>query len=42
MHLGKAGNIHLRISAELHAKLATQAKLNGVSLNNYINEKLQR
>lgn len=36
-----SGNIHLRMNAELHAKLAAQAKLNGVSLNNYINEKLQ-
>ncbi len=37
-----SGNIHLRLRPELHAKLASEAKFNGVSLNNYINETLQR
>ena len=36
-----SGNIHLRLDVNLHAKLAIQAKMNGVSLNNYINEKLK-
>lgn len=36
-----SGNFQLRIKAALHAKLALQAKLKGVSLNSYINEKLQ-
>lgn len=37
-----SGNIHLRLQPELHAKLAGQAKCNGVSLNNYINDTLKR
>lgn len=37
-----SGNIHLRLRPDLHAKLATEAKLHGVSLNNYINSTLQR
>jgi predicted HicB family RNase H-like nuclease len=34
------GNIHLRLSPELHALLATQARISGVSLNSYINQTL--
>jgi predicted HicB family RNase H-like nuclease len=37
-----SGNIHLRLQPELHAKLAAQAKFNGISLNNYINQTLRR
>ncbi len=37
-----SGNIHLRLKPDLHAKLATEAKLHGVSLNNYINTTLQQ
>ena len=37
-----SGNIHLRLKPDLHAKLAIEAKLQGVSLNNYINSTLQR
>lgn len=37
-----SGNIHLRLQPGLHAKLATEAKTQGVSLNNYINTTLQR
>jgi predicted HicB family RNase H-like nuclease len=37
-----SGNIHLRLQPDLHAKLATEAKFNGVSLNNYINQTLKR
>ena len=37
-----SGNIHLRLKPNLHAKLATEAKLIGVSLNHYINSTLQR
>lgn len=37
-----SGNIHLRLQPDLHAKLATEAKMNGVSLNNYINTALCR
>lgn len=37
-----SGNIHLRLKPELHAKLVLEAKTHGVSLNNYINQTLQR
>lgn len=37
-----SGNIHLRLMPELHAKLASEAKFQGVSLNNYINQTLKR
>lgn len=37
-----SGNIHLRLLPELHSKLATEAKTHGISLNNYINQTLQR
>lgn len=37
-----SGNIHLRLKPELHAKLAVEAKTNGISLNLYINQTLQR
>lgn len=37
-----SGNVHLRLNPELHAKLVTEAKTHGVSLNSYINETLQR
>ena len=37
-----SGNIHLRLKADLHARLASEAKLQGISLNNYINKTLQR
>lgn len=37
-----SGNIHLRLQPDLHAKLATEAKFNGVSLNNYINQTLKQ
>lgn len=37
-----SGNIHLRLQPDLHAKLATEAKFRGVSLNNFINKTLRR
>lgn len=37
-----SGDIHLRLRPDLHAKLAAEAKIQGVSLNNYINTTLQR
>ena len=37
-----SGNIHLRLKPDLHAKLASEAKGSGVSLNNYINQTLKR
>ena len=37
-----SGNIHLRMNVNLHAKLATKAKIEGTSLNTYINETLER
>ena len=37
-----SGNIHLRLKPILHAKLAALAKNHNQSLNNYINETLQR
>lgn len=37
-----SGNIHLRLKPDLHAKLAVEAKISGVSLNNYINQTLKR
>lgn len=37
-----SGNIHIRLKPDLHAKLATEAKIHGVSLNNYINTTLRR
>ncbi|MCE2982384.1 MAG: type II toxin-antitoxin system HicB family antitoxin [Parachlamydia sp.] len=37
-----SGNIHLRLNEELHAKLAANAKLNGMSLNSYINDTLNK
>lgn len=37
-----SGNIHLRLKPDLHAKLAAEAKLQGMSLNKYINSTLQR
>ncbi len=37
-----SGDIHLRLQPDLHAKLVTEAKIRGVSLNNYINTTLQR
>ncbi|MBA3603701.1 MAG: type II toxin-antitoxin system HicB family antitoxin [Parachlamydiaceae bacterium] len=37
-----SGNIHLRLRPELHAMLSAEAKIQGVSLNNYINNTLQR
>lgn len=36
-----SGNIHLRLEPEVHAKLAAEAKVIGMSLNNYINNRLQ-
>lgn len=36
-----SGTFNLRISPELHAKLAFQAKSMGVSLNSYVTEKLR-
>lgn len=37
-----SGNIHLRLSPDLHAILVTTAKSLGISLNNYINETLEK
>lgn len=37
-----SGNINLRMKPDLHAKLATSAKIHGTSLNNYINEALEK
>lgn len=37
-----SGNIHLRLQPDLHAKLASEAKYSGLSLNNYINQTLKR
>jgi len=37
-----SGNIHLRLKPDLHAKLAVEAKICGVSLNSYINQTLKR
>ncbi len=37
-----SGNLHLRLKPDLHAKLATEAKYEGISLNNYINKTLQK
>lgn len=37
-----SGDIHLRVQPELHAKLAVEAKLHGISLNHYIQSTLQR
>lgn len=36
-----SGEFHLRMTPDLHAKLALKAKSHGVSLNNYINEALE-
>lgn len=36
-----SGTFNLRISPELHAKLAFQAQTMGVSLNSYVTEKLR-
>ena len=37
-----SGNIHLRLQPELNAKLAGEAKVQGMSLNHYINSTLKR
>lgn len=37
-----SGNIHLRLIPDLHAKLVYEAKFNGMSLNSFINQTLQR
>jgi predicted HicB family RNase H-like nuclease len=37
-----SGDVHLRLKPDLHARLTSEAKSHGVSLNNYINETLQR
>jgi predicted HicB family RNase H-like nuclease len=37
-----SGNIHLRLQPDLHAKLAAEAKVSGMSLNRYINQTLKR
>lgn len=37
-----SGNIHLRLKPALHSKLVTGAKISGMSLNNYINQTLQK
>ncbi len=37
-----SGEFHLRMKPDLHAKLASSAKSQGSSLNNYINEMLER
>jgi predicted HicB family RNase H-like nuclease len=36
-----SGTFNLRIPPELHAKLAFQAKVMGISLNSYVTEKLR-
>lgn len=36
-----SGTFNLRIPPELHAKIAFQAKTMGMSLNNYVTEKLR-
>jgi predicted HicB family RNase H-like nuclease len=37
-----SGNIRLRMASELHANLALEAARRGLSLNEFINEKLKR
>lgn len=37
-----SGKLHLRLDPELHARLALEAKKQGVSLNDFINSKLNR
>jgi predicted HicB family RNase H-like nuclease len=37
-----SGKFNLRIPPELHAKLSAAAKIQGVSLNNYITQLLQK
>jgi predicted HicB family RNase H-like nuclease len=37
-----SGNIHLRLQPDLHAKLAADAKYQGISLNQYINQTLRQ
>ncbi|MGA8164193.1 MAG: type II toxin-antitoxin system HicB family antitoxin [Waddliaceae bacterium] len=37
-----SGNIHLRLQPDLHARLVAEAKLQGLSLNSYINTTLKR
>lgn len=37
-----SGKIHIRISSDLHAILTNEAAANGLSLNSYIIEKLQK
>lgn len=37
-----SGNFHLRLKPDLHAKLAAEAKYEGLSLNKFINIALQK
>lgn len=37
-----SGNLHLRLLPDLHARLYSEAKSNGISLNSYINQTLKR
>jgi predicted HicB family RNase H-like nuclease len=37
-----SGNLRLRMSPDLHAHLALEATKHGISLNEFINEKLRR
>ncbi len=37
-----SGNVRVRIAPELHAHLAQEASLRGISLNSYISEKLKK
>ncbi len=37
-----SGKFNLRLSSELHAKLASNAKKENMSLNSYLNEALER
>lgn len=37
-----SGDIHLRLKPDLHARLATEARSQSLSLNNFINFLLQR
>jgi predicted HicB family RNase H-like nuclease len=37
-----SGNIHLRLQPDLHAKLVADAKYQGISLNQYINQTLRQ
>lgn len=37
-----SGNIHLRLTPDLHAKLVSEAKYAGISLNNFIDKAIRK